>query len=160
MKTKLMCAAVLALASVVLAQQPAAKHSSVKPDAVEQEIRELEKRFNATYAANDLPRYFAFYAADLTQWLPEGHTDLPAYQKEWTEYISSGNRLEAAEISDLHVQVGPSKDTAVASYRLHVRTRTAKGEVTDEDFQETDVFFKRAGAWKIVHLHYSPAPKK
>ena len=155
MKTKLFVAILLTLAGVVYAQQPAAK-----PSAVEQEIRDLEKKFNDTYATNDLPKYFAFYAADFTQWLPEGRTDLPTYQKDWTEYITSGNRIEAAEISDLHVQIGPSQDTAVASYRLHVRTRTAKGPVTEEDFQESDVFFKRAGAWKIVHLHYSPAPKK
>jgi ketosteroid isomerase-like protein len=155
MKIKLFVAILLALAGVVCAQQPAAK-----PSAVEQQIRDLEKKFNDTYAANDLPKYFAFYAPDFIQYLPEGRTDLPTYQKDWTAYITSGNRVEAAEISDLHVQIGPSQDTAVASYLLHVRTRTAKGPVTDEDFQESDVFFKRAGAWKIVHLHYSPAPKK
>ncbi|MBZ5703071.1 MAG: nuclear transport factor 2 family protein [Acidobacteriia bacterium] len=155
MKSKLFAAILLTLAGAVYAQQPAAQTA-----AAEQEIRGLEKKFNDTYAANDLPDYFAFYAPDFIQFLPEGRTDLPAYRKEWTAYIASGNRIAAAEISDLRVQIGPSQDTAVASYLLHVRTRTAQGPVTDEDFQETDVFFKRAGAWKIVHLHYSPAPKK
>lgn len=92
--------------------------------------------------------------------MPTGRTDLPAYEKEWTQYISSGNRILADEISDLHIQVGPSADTAIASYVLHVKTHLANGQVTDEDFQETDVLFKREGSWKIVHLHYSPAPKK
>jgi len=32
--------------------------------------------------------------------------------------------------------------------------------VSDESFQESDVWFKRNGEWKVVHLHYSPAPKK
>jgi hypothetical protein len=41
-----------------------------------------------------------------------------------------------------------------------VRTRNAKGEVSEEDNQESDVFFQRGGVWKIVFLHYSPAPKK
>jgi len=41
-----------------------------------------------------------------------------------------------------------------------VKARSAKGEVSDEYFQESDIFFKREGAWKIVHLHYSPAPKQ
>jgi ketosteroid isomerase-like protein len=92
--------------------------------------------------------------------LPEGRTDLAAYKKDWTEYIGAGNRLEAAQTSDMHIQVGPGGDSAIASYVLHVRTHLKDGKVTNEDFQESDVFFKRSGAWKVVHLHYSPAPKK
>jgi len=48
----------------------------------------------------------------------------------------------------------------VASHILRARTRSAKGEVSDEDNQQSDVFFNRGGVWKIVFLHYSPAPKK
>ena len=129
-------------------------------DNPEQQIRELEDKVNGAYAANDLPTYFSHYASDFSQWLPEGRTDLPTYQKDWTNFIHSGGRVEAATFSDLHIQIGPSSDTAVASYILHVRTRNAKGQVSDEDNQESDVFFKRQGSWKIVFLHYSPAPKK
>ncbi|MGA8149494.1 MAG: nuclear transport factor 2 family protein [Terriglobales bacterium] len=126
----------------------------------EKEILDLEAKMNAAYAANDLPTYFAYYADDFTQWLPEGRTDLPQYKKEWTEFIRSGGKIESDQISDMHVQVGPARDTVVASYLLHVRTRSPKGQVSDEDFQESDVWFKRDGVWKVVHLHYSPAPKK
>lgn len=155
MKTRIVLAAVLALAAAAWAGQ-----SRESAGDVEKEIAALEQKFNALYAANDLPAYFAFYAKDLTQFLPEGRTDLATYEKDWTAYIAAGNRTEAAEISDLRIQVGPSRDTAVASYLLHVKSRTVKGETTDEFFQESDVFFKRDGTWKIVHLHYSPAPKK
>jgi len=106
MKTKLIFALIVAMAVVVCVRP-----SADTPGAVEQEITALEKTFNALYAANDLPPYFAFYAKDFTQFLPEGRTDLPTYQKDWTAYIAAGNRTEAAEISDLHVQVGPSRDT-------------------------------------------------
>jgi ketosteroid isomerase-like protein len=126
----------------------------------EQEIVGLEDKMNAIYAANDLPNYFAYYADDFTQWLPEGRTDLPQYKKEWTDFIQGGGRIESNQISDMHVQVGPGGNTAVASYLAHVKTRSQKGELSDETFHETDVWFKRDGAWKIVHLHYSPAPKK
>ena len=34
---------------------------------------------------------------------------------------------------------------------------SAKGAVTTEDNQETDVLFKRNGAWTIVHVNYAPA---
>jgi len=135
--------------------------TAMAQSAAEREITELEQKMNAAYAANDLPTYFAYYSKDFTQWLPEGRTDLPQYEKMWTGFIKSGGAVESDEISDMHIQIGPSGDTAVASYLLHVKTRSPKKkEVADEMFQESDVWFKRDGAWKVVHLHYSLAPKK
>ena len=131
-----------------------------RPASVEDQVRDLEQRANAAYEANDLPKYFSFYAQDFTQFLPEGRSDLSAYKKEWTGYIGEGNRVEKVALSDLQIQIGPNSDTAVASYLLHVRTKLKDGKVTDEDNQESDVFFKRNGEWKIVFLHYSAAPKK
>ena len=127
---------------------------------VEQQIREMEEKANAAYEANDLPKYFSYYAPDFSQFLPEGRSDLAAYQKEWTEYIQSGNRVQKVTISDLHIQAGPSGDSGVASYLLHVTTKLKDGKITEEDNQESDVWFKRKGEWKIVFLHYSAAPKK
>jgi ketosteroid isomerase-like protein len=127
---------------------------------IQKEIQDLEDKANAAYAANDLPAYFSYYAPDFTQWLPEGRTDLPEYVKMWTNNVKQGGKILEDQVSDLHIQVGPSGDTAVASYLLHVKERTPKGEVNDGAYQESDVWFKRDGVWKIVHLHYSPAPKK
>jgi ketosteroid isomerase-like protein len=123
------------------------------------DILRLEDEFNAAYGANDLDKYFGFYADDAILWFPEGRTDVPAYKKEWTDYIKSGAALEQAKLSDLQVRVSPQGDGAIASYVLHVRTRAADRSVTDEDFQETDVWFKTAAGWKLTHVHYSPAPK-
>jgi ketosteroid isomerase-like protein len=67
--------------------------------------------------------------------------------------------VEAVRLSDMHVQIDPSGDTAVASSLLRVKTRFAKGVANDENFQESDVWFKRNGEWEVVHLHDSPAPK-
>jgi ketosteroid isomerase-like protein len=143
----------LPIALLTLAARP-------RPSSVEDEVRNFEQRANAAYEANDLPKYFSFYAADFSQFLPEGRSDLEAYEKEWTAYIGEGNRVQKVDISDLHVQVGPHQDTAVASYLLHVRSKLKDGKITDEYNQESDVLFKRNGEWKIVFLHYSAAPKK
>jgi hypothetical protein len=71
------------------------------------------------------------------------------------------------EISDMHIQVGPGKDTAVASYILQVRTKLKDGKVSDEHNQESDVMFKRNGEWKYgmnldlaVDIGGYEAPKK
>jgi len=131
-----------------------------QPPDIQKQIQDLEDKANAAYAANDLPTYFSYYAPDFTQWLPDGRTDLPEYVKMWTDNINQGGKILADHISDMHIQVSPSGDTAVASYLLHVKERTPKGEINDGDWHETDVWFKRDGNWKIVHLHYSAAPKK
>ena len=93
------------------------------------------------------------------QWLPSGRTDKSAYQQSWTRFITNGGKVTAAEIGDLQIKIGPSGDSAVASYLLQVKTHSPRGD-SDDTYQETDVLFKRDGAWKIVYLHYSPAPKK
>jgi len=137
-----------------------ARSAMPKPASVEDEVRDFEQRANAAYEANDLPKYFSFYASDFSQFLPEGRTDLTAYRKEWTEYVGEGNRVQKVDLSDMKIQLGPNKDTAVASYLIHVRTKLNDGKITDEDNQESDVLFKRNGEWKVVFLHYSAAPKK
>jgi ketosteroid isomerase-like protein len=131
-----------------------------RPSSVQDEVREFEQRANAAYEANDLPKYFSFYATDFSQFLPEGRSNLAAYKKQWTEYIGEGNRVQKVDLSDMHIQIGPNKDTAVASYVLRVRTKLKDGKITDEDNQESDVLFKRNGEWRVVFLHYSAAPKK
>ena len=47
-------------------------------------------------------------------------------------------------------------DTAVASYTLLVTSAGPEGVVT-RAHNETRVMVKRAGAWRVVHVHKSPA---
>jgi ketosteroid isomerase-like protein len=147
MKTSTLYAAALLLFGL-----PALANAGPKAD-----IRQLETDFNAAYAANDLDKYFGFYADDAVLWFPEGRTDIPSYKKEWTESIKSGMQIQAGTISDLHIRFSPQGDTAIASYLLHLKTQEADKKVKKELYQETDIWFKAAGAWKITHVHYSPA---
>jgi ketosteroid isomerase-like protein len=148
MRIALLCSCVLLLAGA-----PAIARADTKAD-----IDRLEKDFNAAYAANDLDRYFAYYSDDAVLWFPEGRTDVPSYRKMWTAYIKGGARLQACTLSDYHLKLSPQGDTAIASYLLRVKTLGADKKMTDEIFQESDVWFQSAGGWKIAHVHYSPAP--
>ena len=126
----------------------------------EQQIRDLETGINNAYAANDLPRYFSYYAPDLRALYPEGPTTLPDYIKSWTAFIHAGGRIEAFSYDGLQVQVSPAGDAAVASYQAIARTREASGAVHTDRYNETDVWFKRRGDWKIAETHYSEIPAK
>lgn len=135
----------------------AARAAAPDASAVERQIARLEQGFNDAYGANDLPRYFAYYADDLVALFPEGRTTLPAYRTMWTAYVGAGNRLESVRLSDLVIRVSPAADAAIASYALAVRTRLKDGKVTDERYHETDVWLKRHGRWQVAHVHYSAA---
>jgi len=128
--------------------------------STEQQIRDLEKTANDAYAANDLPTYFSVYAPDLRALYPEGPTNLSDYIKSWTATIKSGARIESFSYKDMVVQVSPAGDAAVASYLATAKQRNPDKTDTTENFNETDVWFKRGGNWKIVEIHYSEIPAK
>ncbi len=123
------------------------------------DIRQLEQESNAAYAANDLDKYFGYYTDDAIFWFPEGRTDVPSYKKEWSDFLKSGGGIKAGTTSDMHIRFSPHGDAAVASYLLHLTTQDADKKVHTEDYQETDVWFKTEGGWKIAHVHYSEVPK-
>ena len=145
--------AVVCVMTVGLAS-PARAQSAATAEA---EVRKVIADYNAAYEKNDLDTYFKAFAPDLTQWFPSGRVDLPTYRADWTKTIQSGAKNEKVEVRDLRVQMSPSGDAAIATYLLRVTFRSAKGTVSTDDNQETDVLFKRNGAWTIVHVNYAPA---
>jgi ketosteroid isomerase-like protein len=129
--------------------------TAAQSQAIEAEIKELEAAFNEAYLRNDLAEYFSYYAEDVTQWFESGRSSLEEYKKSWYALVEGGGGVEKNELTDIRVQVAPGGDSAVATYEVDVVTRAADGKKTRERAFETDVWFKRGGNWKIVHLHYN-----
>jgi ketosteroid isomerase-like protein len=128
---------------------------AVQSQTTAAEIEKLEIAFNQAYERNDLEAYFSYYADDVTQWFESGRTSLADYKKSWYELIQGGGGVEKNVLSDLRVQVSPGGDAAVATYVVDVVTRQVGGKKIKERAFETDVWYKRDGNWKIVHLHYN-----
>jgi ketosteroid isomerase-like protein len=128
------------------------------PGGVAAHIAELEAGFNESYGANDLPRYFAYYADDVVLLFPEGRTDLASYRKMWTELVDGGTVLAGVHLSDMVIRVSPAGDEATASYAIRVDTRTPDQKISVDHFVETDIWLQRQGQWKVAHVHYSAAP--
>jgi len=74
-------------------------------------------------------------------WFPEGRTDVPSYRTMWTAYIHGGARLQACTLSDYHLKLSRR---ATRRRQLSAARQDARGrqEVTNEIFQETDVWFQ------------------
>lgn len=129
--------------------------SAVQTPTTASEVEKLEVAFNGAYERNDLEEYFSYYADDVTQFFESGRVSLADYKKDWYALIQRGGGVEKNALSDMKVQVSPSGDAAVATYVVDVVTRQAGGKKTKERAFETDVWHKRDGKWKIVHLHYT-----
>ena len=125
--------------------------------AVERKITLLEQVWNDAYGANDLQKYFSYYTATPTLVFDNKRTALADYRTEWAAATKT-EPVVSAKISDLKIEIGPSEDTAVASYRLDVSTKHADGKVTVDHAFEMDVWFKRGSDWRVGAVSYSVTP--
>ena len=118
---------------------------------------------------NDLKTYHETTAEDLTlyEWwvtphridgLPFHDFMMTANAKQGTVFGAEGKKDEAApsrfDLSNLHIQ--RYGDAAIASYTLLVST-ALPGGVSVASHNESRVMVKLGGAWKVVHVHKSPA---
>ena len=116
---------------------------------------------------NDLETYHATTGEDLTlyEWwvTPQRIDGLPFHDFMMTGNARRGTVFGAEEtaggetrldLANLHIQ--RYGDTAIASYTLLVSTETSQG-VRVASHNESRVMIKLDGAWKVVHVHKSPA---
>jgi len=134
-----------------------------QPAKAEQEVRDAVQQIVAAYAANDIEKYFSFYATDMTVLRATGRWTTQGYRDRWKQVVEGGGGVASAEVVDLQVQVSPSGDSAVASYQMPVKPRyptaeAAKGQAAQIIYYMTDVYFRRNGRWQIVHLHWTVQP--
>jgi hypothetical protein len=116
---------------------------------------------------NDIQTYQETTAEDLTLyewWITPHRIDgLPFHEFMMTSnaergavFGSEGDARSPTrfDLANLHIQ--NYGDTAIASYTLLVST-AASGGVRVASHNESRVMVKRDGAWKVVHVHKSPA---
>ena len=118
---------------------------------------------------NDLKTYHETTAEDLTLyewWVSPHRIDgipfhdfmMTANAKQGTVFGAEGQENTETHIrfdlSNLHIQ--RYGDTAIASYTLLVSTALPEG-VSVASHNESRVTVKLDGAWKVVHVHKSPA---
>ena len=136
----------------------------------DREIREFLLRHLDSIQENDVDTYHATTADDLTlyEWWVTPHRidGLPFHDFMMTENARRGTVFGAEgepkgeyartrfDLANLHVQ--RYGDAAVASYTLLVSTGSPEG-VRVAAHNETRVIVKVDGAWKVVHVHKSPA---
>ncbi|NOY99794.1 MAG: DUF4440 domain-containing protein [Chloroflexi bacterium] len=138
--------------------------------SLDPEVHAFLLRHLQTIQENDVQAYNATCAVDLTlyEWwvTPQRIDGLPFH-----EFMMQANDRRGAvfgaeghdeaqpaptrfDLSNLHIQ--RYGDTAIASYTLLISTALPDG-VRVAAHNESRVMVKMDGAWKVVHVHKSPA---
>ena len=134
---------------------------------MDEEIRTFLLRHLQAVQENDLAAYHATTAEDLTlyEWWVTPHRidGLPFHEFMMSSNAERGTVFGAEgkaksptrfDLANLHIQ--NYGDTAIASYTLLVSTASPEG-VKVASHNESRVIVKLNGAWKVVHVHKSPA---
>lgn len=116
---------------------------------------------------NDIQTYRETTAEDLTlyEWwvTPQRIDGLPFHEFMMTANAARGAVFGAEgkaksptrfDLANLHIQ--NYGETAIASYTLLISSASPEG-VNVASHNESRVMVKRDGAWKVVHVHKSPA---
>lgn len=131
------------------------------------EISEFLKKHLRSIRENDSQTYNETTSEDLSlyEWwitphridgLPFHEFMMGANEKLGTAFGAEGGAKSATryDLSNLHIQ--NYGDTAIASYTLLISTASAEG-VKVASHNESRVMINQNGAWKVVHVHKSPA---
>jgi hypothetical protein len=135
---------------------------------MDNEIHEFLLKHLRSIQENNIPEYHETTAEDLTlyEWWVTPHRldGLPFHEFMMTSNASRGSVFGAEDngqkaqsrldLANLHIQ--RYGDTAIASYTLLISTALPEG-VKVAAHNESRVIVKLNGAWKVVHVHKSPA---
>ena len=143
----------IAMAVIVTAASPASAQLSS-----EAEVRAAVDRYNAAFVGKDLPALRALLADDIV--LYEHSVQNIGLDDVWDHHL--GPEVEAfegtkAQFTDVRVWV--EGDIALATRQYAIQA-TMRGRETDARRNETMGWARRAGEWKVIHIHYShPCPR-
>ena len=135
---------------------------------MDEEIHDFLLKHLKGIQENDIASYHETTAEDLTlyEWWVTPHRldGLPFHEFMMTANAARGSVFGAEDqgqraqsrfdLSNLHIQ--RYGETAIASYTLLISTALPEG-VRVAAHNESRVMIKMGGAWKVVHVHKSPA---
>ena len=131
--------------------------------AVRAEVDSAATALNEAYGANDVERYFSFFADDAILVTSDGQEQsVDEYYAEWKSLIVAGGGVSDIDVDfPRSIRLTADANTAVVhqlswpiSYRLLGGSDTSGFVNTTIVYAITDVWSKIDGTWKVVHTHY------
>ena len=124
----------------------------------EAEVRASVASYNAAMLSKDLPALKALLAPDIV--LYEHSVRNVGLDDVWENHLRpevAGFDNMRAEFTDVRVTATPGMALVMRQYRIQA---TMRGKPIDAKGNETMVWVRRDGAWRVAHIHYShPCPR-
>lgn len=135
---------------------PPAINAQTRPD--EAAVRAAVETYNRAFTSKDLSTLKALLTPDIV--LYEHSVRNVGLDDVWENHLRpevTEFENATAEFSDLRVSATAEMALVLRQYRIQA---TMKGRAIDARGNETMVWVKRDGAWKVAHIHYShPCPR-
>jgi ketosteroid isomerase-like protein len=138
--------------------------SAADSKTAEQEVDKAVHEIVAAYGAGEpmLENYFSYYADDISIIRgASGRWDKASYHQYWKDLNAQGGGVATAAIEDLRIQMSPSGDAAVTTYRMPVIRRFPGGVAPPGQdpnpniaWNMSEVWFKDHGRWTVKSLMY------
>lgn len=121
-----------------------------------EELRRIVQRLGDIYKAGDFAGYLAHYAPDISVFFAGTVMTSSEVRQFIAAIFESGGRVIDFQIGSRDdIQFSESGDAAIVSFPWRERFRFADGRETDTAYHQSEVWFRRAGEWKIAHIHLS-----
>jgi len=155
------CASMAFIVAVALAMTSAATGQPRGSD--EQQVADGVRQLVTAYGANDVDKYFTIYAKDMTILRNTGRWTHAEYYERWKQVVGDGGGNLSADVVDLKVQMLPGAESAVATFKMPVKSRfpnaeAARGRNPEIIYYMSTVWAHRSNSWNIVHVHWSVQP--
>lgn len=149
------------IVAVALAMTSAA--TGQQRGSAEQQVADGVRQLVTAYGANDVEKYFTIYAKDMTILRSTGRWTHAEYHERWKQVVGGGGGNLSADVVDLKVQMLPGGESAVATFKMPVKSRfpnaeAARGRNPEIIYYMTTVWAHRNSSWNIVHVHWSVQP--
>ena len=120
------------------------------------ELRRIIDCLPDIYKAGNIAGYLAHYACDISVCFDGSVMNSDKVRSFITSLFASGGKSLDFQIGGRdRIQFSESGDAAFINYPWRERFRHADGHMTDTEYRETDVWYRRNGEWRIAHIHLS-----
>jgi ketosteroid isomerase-like protein len=121
---------------------------------VRSEIESIQRKRIDAWVKRDVDSYVSFYWPDAVLFVNGRQITVAEFHRGLGALVHAGGGCVSIDVPPLDgMIVSASADAAVVSFEWSTRFRAADGVVGDYRNQETNVWFKRAGDWKLSALH-------
>ncbi|MEX1107646.1 MAG: nuclear transport factor 2 family protein [Dongiaceae bacterium] len=117
------------------------------------EVRQCHRKRIEAWLRGDLEAYMSYYWSDALIFIDRAPFSLAEMREGAAAELAARERI-GIDAPDLEAMaISEMGDAVTVSFPWSQRVRGAEGNETTESYHETDVWYRRSSAWKLIAIH-------